>query len=75
LTRKNIQISMTGSGDPRENALAERINGILKTEWIYSHKQSSWEETVGLVDRIIDLYNNQRPHQSIGRLRSCTGRG
>jgi hypothetical protein len=66
LTRKGIQISMTESGDPRENAIAERINGILKTEWIYDSQQGSWEETVSLVDRIIDLYNNQRPHQSIG---------
>ncbi|MDR1340878.1 MAG: hypothetical protein LBK58_12610 [Prevotellaceae bacterium] len=51
LTCKSIQIIMTESGNPRENAIAERINGILKTEWIY---------------RIIDLYNHQRPHQSIG---------
>jgi transposase InsO family protein len=65
LTRKDIQISMTESGDPRENAIAERINGILKTEWIYDSKKGSWEDTVSLVGRIIDLYNDQRPHQSI----------
>lgn len=28
---------MTGSGDPLENAVAERVNGILKTEWFYNH--------------------------------------
>jgi transposase InsO family protein len=66
LTRKNIQISMTESGDPRENAMAERINGILKTEWIYDNKPGSWEDTVSLVGRIVDLYNDQMPHQSIG---------
>jgi hypothetical protein len=63
-----IQNSMTESGDPRENAMTERINGILKTEWIYACKPDSWQETVAFTDRIIDLYNHQRPHQSIGSM-------
>ena len=57
---------MTQNGDPRENAIAERMNGILKTEWIYDKKPASWQKTVNFVDKIIDLYNHQRPHQSIG---------
>ena len=65
LVRNHVRISMTESGDPRENAIAERINGILKTEWIYGCKPDSWQEMVDFVCRIIDLYNNQRPHQSI----------
>jgi len=66
LTRQKIRISMTENGDPLENAVAERINGILKNEWLYDNKMSSWTETVSFVGKIIDLYNNQRPHQSIG---------
>jgi transposase InsO family protein len=66
LTRRKIQISMTENGDPRENAVAERMNGILKTEWLYDCKPGTWQETVCLVGKIIDLYNQQRPHQSIG---------
>jgi len=74
LTRHKIQISMTGSGNPRENAIAERVNGILKTEWLNisttlndrDGKPCSWRESVAFVGKIIDLYNNQRPHQSIG---------
>ncbi|MDR1667814.1 MAG: IS3 family transposase [Bacteroidales bacterium] len=66
LHRRNIRISMTENGDPLENAVAERVNGILKTEWIYDGKPESWQKTVAFVGRIIDLYNNQRPHQSIG---------
>jgi len=66
LTRRKIQISMTQSGNPRENAIAERINGILKTEWLNDLKPRSWKETLSFVGRIIDLYNKQRPHQSIG---------
>ena len=41
------------------------MNGILKTEWIYDVKLKSWQETINFISRIIDLYNNQRPHQSI----------
>ena len=66
LNRRDIRIRMTESGDPLENAVAERVNGILKTEWIYDNKPVSWQQAVSLVGRIIDLYNNQRPHQSIG---------
>jgi transposase InsO family protein len=66
LHRKSIRISMTENGDPRENAVAERVNGILKTEWLYDGKPGSWQETSVLTDKIIDLYNSQRPHQSIG---------
>ncbi|MDR1563079.1 MAG: integrase core domain-containing protein [Dysgonamonadaceae bacterium] len=59
-------ISMTENGDPRENAIAERINGILKTEWLYGYKPDSWKSMVAYSGKIIDLYNNRRPHQSIG---------
>ena len=66
LTGKSIRISMTEKGDPRENAVAERVNGILKTEWLYDVKPGSWREACTLIGKIIDLYNHQRPHQSIG---------
>ena len=66
LSSRGIQISMTESGDPRENAIAERVNGILKTEWLYVRKPCSWKESVAFISKIIDLYNNRRPHQSIG---------
>ena len=59
LTQHKVQISMTESGDPLENAIAERINGILKTEWIYDVKLKSWQETINFISRIIDLYNKQ----------------
>jgi len=66
LAKRKIQISMTQNGDPRENAIAERINGILKIEWLDVNKPGSWQETLSFVSKIIDLYNQQRPHQSIG---------
>ena len=66
LIRNNIRISMTESGDPRENAVAERMNGILKTEWLYGYKPDSWKTLIAYTGKIIDLYNHHRPHQSIG---------
>ena len=35
LRKRGVSISMTQSGDPLENAVAERANGILKVEWLY----------------------------------------
>ena len=65
LTRNEIRISMTENGEPLENAIAERINGILKTEWLYDYKPDSWKNMVAYTAKIIDLYNHRRPHQSI----------
>ena len=59
-------ISMTQSGDPLENAIAERTNGILKTEWLYKMKIPTIEKCKQELNRIIKFYNTERPHMSIG---------
>ena len=41
LKQYNIRISMTDKGDPYENAIAERVNGILKTEWLHQVRMTS----------------------------------
>lgn len=64
LNNKSIQISMTQSGDPLENALAERVNGILKDELLEEHYQS-FQEAKKAVSIAISIYNHQRPHSSI----------
>ncbi len=66
LRERKIQISMTQSGDPLENAVAERANGILKTEWLYHMDPLSEKECPDTVKRIIAFYNDERPHMSIG---------
>jgi putative transposase len=66
LKKKGIKISMTEKGDPLENAIAERINGILKTEWIYDLDVN--KVTENRIRRIIYTYNKLRPHQSIAML-------
>lgn len=68
LQKHNINISMTENGDPYENAIAERVNGILKTEWLYDMDLKNLAEAKKAVKQIINLYNNQRPHTSIEML-------
>lgn len=66
LKKYDISISMTQSGDPLENAIAERANGILKTEWLYKMTIGTRDECRAILERIIGFYNTQRPHMSIG---------
>lgn len=62
-----IAISMTEDYKPTDNAIAERLNGILKTEGIYPRKQpSSLEDALVFISRFIQFYNCRRPHMSIG---------
>lgn len=68
LNKKKITISMTENGDPLENAIAERVNGILKTEWINEEHFDSFKSACKFISRIIGLYNSVRPHQSISYL-------
>ena len=67
LKRRGIAISMTQSGAPLENPVAERANGILKTEWLYKMHIESRVQCRNVLERIIDFYNTQRPHMSIGK--------
>ncbi len=57
---------MQRKGDPLENAVAERVNGIIKDEYLYDHQVSSNKEARTLLDDTITLYNTDRPHMSIG---------
>lgn len=63
-----VQISMTENGDPLENAIAERINGIIKDEYLYDYQVNSVKEARELLKQVVELYNSDRPHMSIGNL-------
>lgn len=65
LHQNNIQISMTENGDPKENAIAERLNGIIKEEYLKKYKPKNFEQATFLLNRSVNLYNTQRPHLSI----------
>ncbi len=64
LVAHNVAISMTENGDPYENALAERVNGILKSEFNLYHSQVGLEQTNKKIKESIEAYNNLRPHSS-----------
>jgi len=64
LKAKNIIPSMTDGYDCYQNALAERINGILKQEFLFI-KCNNGNELKELIDESIITYNNKRPHLSL----------
>lgn len=68
LKQYQIQISMTDKGDPYENAIAERVNGIIKTEWLYQMRLTSLGMARQVIGNIIMHYNEKRPHMSVGML-------
>ncbi|WP_028981131.1 IS3 family transposase [Sporocytophaga myxococcoides] len=63
LSNKSIRISMTQNGDPYENAMAERLNGILKQE-LLKKKYQSYQEAKNEIDIAVKIYNEKRPHLS-----------
>lgn len=62
--KHNIQCSMTDGYDCYQNALAERINGILKMEYLLV-KPRNLEQARMLVEESIQIYNERRPHLSL----------
>jgi len=68
LQDNKIKISMTENGDPLENAVAERVNGIIKEEYLDNYKVKNIKEAKKVLDCAIKLYNDDRPHMSIGNL-------
>lgn len=64
IEKSQLQLSMTEKGDPYENAIAERVNGILKTEFGLSGHFTSNDMAQEAVSKAVDKYNNRRPHAS-----------
>jgi putative transposase len=68
LNKHDILVSMTEKGDPLENSIAERLNGIIKGEYLNKKSYKSIKELEeGLTD-VVCLYNNERPHLSCSML-------
>lgn len=61
----HARISMTQTGDPLHNALAERMNNTVKNGWLYECEAMNFEQAKDMVDRAIYSYNWMRPHQAI----------
>lgn len=62
-----VRISMTENGDPLENAIAERVNGILKDE-LLEKQYRTFKEARESIDRAVNIYNHVRPHSSVDYL-------
>jgi putative transposase len=62
--KHGIQCSMTDGYDCYQNALAERVNGILKTEFLL-HRPKDLAEAIQMVEESVNIYNNRRPHLSL----------
>lgn len=67
LRKNNIQISMTQTGDPLENAVAERMHKTIKEEFTQQRQMcfNNSEEAKTEIKKYIRFYNAQRPHRSI----------
>ena len=66
LKKEGIKISMTENGDPLENAIAERINGIIKGEYLFDYQIKTLLNAKEVLKSVVKLYNEDRPHSSIG---------
>ena len=66
LKKEGIKISMTENGDPLENAIAERINGIITGEYLFDYLIKTLLNAKEVLKSVVKLYNEDRPHSSIG---------
>ena len=78
LKKHGIKISMTECGDPRDNAVAERVNGIIKNELLMGMSFSCTDEVREALRVAIAFYNHERPHMSLdwktpAQAALCTG--
>ena len=64
LSKNGIKTSMTEKYDPYENAVAERVNGILKQEFDIAKYDLNIKDKLVLIKQAILIYNNERPHLS-----------
>jgi putative transposase len=64
----HCMISMTQSGSPYDNAVAERVNGILKDEFSCDEVFDTYDQAKQFIDQAIMIYNTQRPHLSCSML-------
>ena len=68
LKDNQVNISMTENGDSLENAIAERINGIIKDEYLENYDISNINDAKALLHDVVEFYYKERPYMSIGNL-------
>lgn len=60
-----IGISMTESGNPKDNAVAERVNNTIKNEFFKGMEFYGIRQVKEAVKAAVDFYNHERPHLSL----------
>jgi len=66
LQKAKISISMAGNS--LENPYAERLNGIIKNDYLQYYDTSSFGKLCKSLDRVVWLYNNERPHSELDNM-------
>jgi transposase InsO family protein len=61
----DVQISMTQTGDPLHNAMAERMNNTVKNSWLFNNGELDFISCGGSIGHSIHMYNTARPHQAL----------
>jgi putative transposase len=64
LKSKHIAISMTEDGNPLDNSIAERINGIIKQEYLSHYTIRNKIEAMKILSKSVAIYNQKRPHMN-----------
>lgn len=64
----SISISMSDKGQPQQNPIAERINGIIKHEYLLIHDFNNKLHVQQVLNETVETYNNHRPHMSCNML-------
>lgn len=62
---KKAKISISMAGNSLENPYAERLNGIIKNDYLQYYDTSSFVKLGKSLDRVVWLYNNERPHSEL----------
>jgi putative transposase len=65
LEENNMLISMTQPDSPLDNPIAERVNGIIKQEFIDNYYLTGIRDTRQVLSRAVEIYNSKRPHLSL----------
>lgn len=65
LEERGLAISMTEEDHCAENAMAERMNGILKQEYFLNYEFRTVGQARRAVEEAVGLYNTRRPHRSL----------
>ena len=68
LNDAGIRISMTESGNPKDNAVAERLNNTIKNELFKDIKFHTIGEVKKAMARAVEFFNNERPHMSLNNM-------